>query len=161
MFGKCFGFLNVSVASQSEITRRLDKSTIYESEGWKCESSGFLSRSEITHDEHPLSLGKSSIWNQFFQVSYWPELIRYQFHRWSILLFLFSILWISFYFVNFFSHFSFGGEGRYPWHGSLMAWANTQWLYIVLPYFTCYAIRCSLPRNIPNVAWSGLALDLY
>lgn len=112
MFGKCFRFLNVSVASQSEITRRLDKSTIYESEEWKCESSGFLSRSEITHDEHPLSLGKSSIWNQFFQVSYWPELIRYQFHRWSILLFLFSILWISFYFVNFFSHFSFGGGGE-------------------------------------------------
>ncbi|RVW67630.1 TBC1 domain family member 5 [Vitis vinifera] len=26
-----------------------------------------LSRSEITHGEHPLSLGKTSIWNQFFQ----------------------------------------------------------------------------------------------
>lgn len=57
------------LVNPSEITRRLDKSTIYESEEWKCESSGFLSRSEITHDEHPLSLGKSSIWNQFFQDS--------------------------------------------------------------------------------------------
>lgn len=33
-------------------------------------SPGFLSRSEVSHGEHPLSLGKSSIWNQFFQVSF-------------------------------------------------------------------------------------------
>ncbi|XP_022875023.1 TBC1 domain family member 13 isoform X3 [Olea europaea var. sylvestris] len=31
------------------------------------EDKGFLSRSEITHGEHPLSLVESSIWNQFFQ----------------------------------------------------------------------------------------------
>ncbi|KAK6145811.1 hypothetical protein DH2020_019680 [Rehmannia glutinosa] len=49
----------------SEITRRLEKSSLenYEADSIK----GFLSRSEITHGEHPLSLGKSSIWNQFFQ----------------------------------------------------------------------------------------------
>jgi hypothetical protein len=29
-----------------------------------------LSRSEIPHDEHPLSLGKTSVWNQFFQVQH-------------------------------------------------------------------------------------------
>lgn len=28
---------------------------------------GFLPRSEITHGEHPLSLGSTSVWNQFFQ----------------------------------------------------------------------------------------------
>ncbi|KAL8026571.1 hypothetical protein ABFS82_14G036300 [Erythranthe guttata] len=51
----------------SEITRRLEKSSLENNEvdGIK----GFLSRSEITHGEHPLSLGKSSIWNQFFQES--------------------------------------------------------------------------------------------
>jgi hypothetical protein len=67
---KSLGFLNVSVASQSEVTRRMDKSRICEKDDSKCESKGLLSRSEITHGEHPLSLGKTSIWNQFFQVSY-------------------------------------------------------------------------------------------
>ncbi|XP_073138215.1 uncharacterized protein [Henckelia pumila] len=49
----------------SDITRKLEKSSleISESDG----SQGFLSRSEITHGEHPLSLGKSSVWNKFFQ----------------------------------------------------------------------------------------------
>ncbi|KAL6342301.1 hypothetical protein AAG906_007515 [Vitis piasezkii] len=50
----------------SEITRRLGKSTSPDDEP-KSEGSGMLSRSEITHGEHPLSLGKTSIWNQFFQ----------------------------------------------------------------------------------------------
>ncbi|KAI3459680.1 hypothetical protein Pfo_016343 [Paulownia fortunei] len=49
----------------SEITRRLEKSSLENNE--PDSSQGFLSRSEITHGEHPLSLGKSSIWNQFFQ----------------------------------------------------------------------------------------------
>ncbi|KAJ0091920.1 hypothetical protein Patl1_26041 [Pistacia atlantica] len=48
----------------SEITRKLEKS---ENDDPRSESSGMLSRSEITHGEHPLSLGKTSIWNQFFQ----------------------------------------------------------------------------------------------
>ncbi|KAL6526664.1 hypothetical protein OROGR_015754 [Orobanche gracilis] len=49
----------------SDITRRLEKSSpdINELDS----SQGFLARAEITHGEHPLSLGKSSIWNQFFQ----------------------------------------------------------------------------------------------
>ncbi|CAA0819861.1 Ypt/Rab-GAP domain of gyp1p superfamily protein [Striga hermonthica] len=51
----------------SEITRRLEKSSL---DNYELDSSqGYLSRSEITRDEHPLSLGKSSIWNQFFQES--------------------------------------------------------------------------------------------
>ncbi|XP_044484301.1 TBC1 domain family member 13-like [Mangifera indica] len=48
----------------SEITRKLEKS---DNDDPKSESRGMLSRSEITHGEHPLSLGKTSIWNQFFQ----------------------------------------------------------------------------------------------
>ncbi|XP_007034316.2 PREDICTED: TBC1 domain family member 13 isoform X1 [Theobroma cacao] len=53
----------------SEITRRLEKSTGCDNDESKSESRGPLSRSQITHGEHPLSLGKSSIWNQFFQDS--------------------------------------------------------------------------------------------
>ncbi|KAL6971014.1 hypothetical protein U1Q18_030694 [Sarracenia purpurea var. burkii] len=53
----------------SEITRRLEKSTSSENEEAKYETSGLLLRSDITHGEHPLSLGNSSIWNQFFQDS--------------------------------------------------------------------------------------------
>ncbi|KAG2721095.1 hypothetical protein I3843_02G053000 [Carya illinoinensis] len=53
----------------SEITWRLDKSRSCDKDDSKSESRCLLSRSEITHGEHPLSLGKSSIWNQFFQDS--------------------------------------------------------------------------------------------
>ncbi|XP_022761891.1 TBC1 domain family member 13-like isoform X2 [Durio zibethinus] len=53
----------------SEITRRLEKSMGCDKDESKPESRGMLSRSQITHGEHPLSLGKSSIWNQFFQDS--------------------------------------------------------------------------------------------
>ncbi|XVF29108.1 hypothetical protein REPUB_Repub15cG0091500 [Reevesia pubescens] len=53
----------------SEITRRLEKSMGCDNDEPKSESRGLLSRSQITHGEHPLSLGKSSIWNQFFQDS--------------------------------------------------------------------------------------------
>ncbi|KAJ7980534.1 TBC1 domain family member protein [Quillaja saponaria] len=51
----------------SEVTRRLYKSKSYDNDEPKCESRGLLSRSDITQGEHPLSLGKTSIWNQFFQ----------------------------------------------------------------------------------------------
>ncbi|XP_030463846.2 uncharacterized protein LOC115683447 [Syzygium oleosum] len=51
----------------SEIARRLDKSTSCDNDESKFQRRGILKRSEITHGEHPLSLGKSSIWNQFFQ----------------------------------------------------------------------------------------------
>ncbi|PSS32804.1 TBC1 domain family member protein [Actinidia chinensis var. chinensis] len=51
----------------SEITRKLENSTSLENEEPKCETGGVLSRSEISHGEHPLSLGKTSVWNQFFQ----------------------------------------------------------------------------------------------
>lgn len=50
----------------SEVTRRLDTSIGIGNEE-NCEGSGLLPRSEITHGEHPLSLGKTSVWNQFFQ----------------------------------------------------------------------------------------------
>ncbi|KAK6781237.1 hypothetical protein RDI58_023421 [Solanum bulbocastanum] len=52
---------------QSEITRKLEKSVILDDEGTVIEDKGALPRSEIPQGEHPLSLGKNSIWNQFFQ----------------------------------------------------------------------------------------------
>ncbi|XP_009610516.1 uncharacterized protein LOC107801189 [Nicotiana tabacum] len=51
----------------SEITRKLEKSVIIDDEGTEIEDKGVLPRSEISHGEHPLSLGQNSIWNQFFQ----------------------------------------------------------------------------------------------
>ncbi|KAL8477510.1 hypothetical protein ACS0TY_029703 [Phlomoides rotata] len=53
---------------KSEITRRLEESG-HENHELDVGNQGFLSRSEINHGEHPLSLGKSSIWNQFFKES--------------------------------------------------------------------------------------------
>ncbi|XP_011006965.1 PREDICTED: TBC1 domain family member 13-like [Populus euphratica] len=53
----------------SEITRRLEKTMGFDNDDAKSESRCVLARSKITHGEHPLSLGKSSIWNKFFQDS--------------------------------------------------------------------------------------------
>ncbi|XP_023549378.1 TBC1 domain family member 13-like [Cucurbita pepo subsp. pepo] len=50
----------------SEISRRLEKAKSYEHDET---NRGPLSRSEISLEEHPLSLGKTSIWNQYFQDS--------------------------------------------------------------------------------------------
>ncbi|KAL8204625.1 hypothetical protein R6Q57_010248 [Mikania cordata] len=47
----------------TEITRKLEESTSSQNG----ENKGLLSRSEIPEGEHPLSLGKTSVWNQFFQ----------------------------------------------------------------------------------------------
>ncbi|CAL9782031.1 unnamed protein product [Musa acuminata subsp. burmannicoides] len=51
----------------SEMARRLEESIGHKNEALETGGRGFLMRSEITHDEHPLSLGKTSVWNQFFQ----------------------------------------------------------------------------------------------
>ncbi|KAJ9541598.1 hypothetical protein OSB04_028104 [Centaurea solstitialis] len=59
--------LNVSVASQSEITRKLEDSTYPKNGDQMSEGKGLLARSKLPHGEHPLSLGKTSIWNRFFQ----------------------------------------------------------------------------------------------
>ncbi|KAL8162903.1 hypothetical protein V2J09_014392 [Rumex salicifolius] len=51
----------------SEITRRMEKNGWLEIDKLKSEGRCLLSRSGVTHDEHPLSLGQSSVWNQYFQ----------------------------------------------------------------------------------------------
>ncbi|MED6130771.1 hypothetical protein PIB30_003792 [Stylosanthes scabra] len=55
------------LVNPSEITRRMYNSTSSDADDAKDESRTLLSRSEITHGEHPLSLGETSVWNQFFQ----------------------------------------------------------------------------------------------
>ncbi|KAJ3675717.1 hypothetical protein LUZ60_004759 [Juncus effusus] len=64
-------FRDELLVNPSEITRRME-----EKDGMKekdknsdDEGSGFLSRSKIPHGEHPLSLGETSVWNQYFQES--------------------------------------------------------------------------------------------
>ncbi|GLJ15806.1 hypothetical protein SUGI_0260610 [Cryptomeria japonica] len=51
----------------SEVTRRMDEAVGHSIDKDGDNGSGMLRRLEITHGEHPLSLGKSSVWNQFFQ----------------------------------------------------------------------------------------------
>ncbi|XP_027335657.1 TBC1 domain family member 13-like isoform X2 [Abrus precatorius] len=51
----------------SEITRRMYNVATLDIDDAKSQSRGLLSRSQISHGEHPLSLGHTSIWNQFFQ----------------------------------------------------------------------------------------------
>ncbi|XP_074587112.1 uncharacterized protein LOC141842999, partial [Curcuma longa] len=51
----------------SEITRRMEASAVTKTEELANENIGLLSRSEIMHEEHPLSLSKTSVWNQYFQ----------------------------------------------------------------------------------------------
>lgn len=49
----------------SEITRKMDEHA--KQEELNSESRALLHRSEISQGEHPLSLGSTSVWNQFFQ----------------------------------------------------------------------------------------------
>ncbi|CAF2269585.1 unnamed protein product [Brassica napus] len=51
----------------SEVTRKMEKSKGSDSNDPKVEGPGALSRSEITHEDHPLSLGTTSLWNNFFK----------------------------------------------------------------------------------------------
>ncbi|KAL9232776.1 hypothetical protein vseg_007845 [Gypsophila vaccaria] len=53
----------------SEITRRLEQSAFLASDELKGGSRIILPRSEVTQDEHPLSLCQNSVWNLFFQDS--------------------------------------------------------------------------------------------
>ncbi|XP_031736968.1 TBC domain-containing protein C1952.17c isoform X2 [Cucumis sativus] len=59
-------FKDELLMNPSEISRRSEKAKSYEHDET---NKGPLSRSEISQEEHPLSLGKTSIWNQYFQDS--------------------------------------------------------------------------------------------
>ncbi|XP_020582858.1 TBC1 domain family member 13 isoform X2 [Phalaenopsis equestris] len=60
-------FKDELLQNPSDITRRMDESAHVKHEELNVESRALLQRSEITHGEHPLSLGSTSVWNQFFQ----------------------------------------------------------------------------------------------
>lgn len=39
-----------------------------------CAVDGPLRRHDISHEDHPLSLGETSVWHQYFRVSLFPKL---------------------------------------------------------------------------------------
>ncbi|CAL4993399.1 unnamed protein product [Urochloa decumbens] len=53
----------------SEKLRRIEESKLSRKKELNIERTGFLPRLEVTNEEHPLSSGKSSLWNQYFQES--------------------------------------------------------------------------------------------
>ncbi|XP_044332449.1 TBC domain-containing protein C1952.17c isoform X3 [Triticum aestivum] len=61
-------FKDELLVNPSEVTRRMEM-TISKRKEHNSEGTGFLPRAEIVQDEHPLSLGKTSVWNQHFQES--------------------------------------------------------------------------------------------
>ncbi|KAK8447677.1 hypothetical protein SEVIR_8G125800v4 [Setaria viridis] len=53
----------------SEKLRRIEESKLSRKKELNIERIGLLPRLEVTNEEHPLSSGKSSLWNQYFQES--------------------------------------------------------------------------------------------
>ncbi|CAN6270510.1 unnamed protein product [Urochloa humidicola] len=62
-------FKDELLVNPSEVTRRMEEMTVSRREEHNAEGTGVLPRAEIVRDEHPLSLGKTSVWNQYFQES--------------------------------------------------------------------------------------------
>ncbi|KAL6630500.1 hypothetical protein ACP70R_028573 [Stipagrostis hirtigluma subsp. patula] len=57
------------LANPSEKLRRIEESKLSKKKELNVERTGLLPRSEVNNEEHPLSSGKSSLWNQYFQES--------------------------------------------------------------------------------------------
>ncbi|KAL6875751.1 hypothetical protein ACP4OV_013264 [Aristida adscensionis] len=57
------------LANPSEKLRRIEESKLSRKKELHVERTGLLPRSEVTDEEHPLSSGKASLWNQYFQES--------------------------------------------------------------------------------------------
>ncbi|GJN13076.1 hypothetical protein PR202_ga31410 [Eleusine coracana subsp. coracana] len=53
----------------SEKLRRIEESKLLRKKELKVDRIGLLPRSKVTDEEHPLSFGRSSLWNQYFQES--------------------------------------------------------------------------------------------
>lgn len=53
---------------QSEFTRIKDESLKSNEQSAENDGDGVLRRHEISQEDHPLSLGKASVWNQYFEV---------------------------------------------------------------------------------------------
>ncbi|XP_037467150.1 uncharacterized protein LOC119339083 [Triticum dicoccoides] len=63
------GGLPDHIRVDSEKLRRIEESKLSRKKELTGERNGLLPRSEVTNEEHPLSFGKSSLWNQYFQES--------------------------------------------------------------------------------------------
>ncbi|CAK9192317.1 unnamed protein product [Sphagnum troendelagicum] len=59
-------FRNEMIINPSEVTRRKEQMEAMKAADMEAKE-GLLLRHEITHNDHPLSLGSSSVWHQFFQ----------------------------------------------------------------------------------------------
>ncbi|KAK7840292.1 uncharacterized protein LOC111988170 isoform X2 [Quercus suber] len=60
---------------QSELTRRKDEAFSYKEQHVDVDVDGPLRRHEISQEDHPLSLGKTSAWHQYFQYTEMVEQI--------------------------------------------------------------------------------------
>jgi hypothetical protein len=63
-------FRDEMIINPSEVTRRKEEMEAMKAADMEAKE-GLLLRQEITHDDHPLSLGTTSVWHQFFQVGIW------------------------------------------------------------------------------------------
>ncbi|CAM6048295.1 unnamed protein product [Sphagnum compactum] len=59
-------FRDEMIINPSEVTRRKEEMEAMKAADMEAKE-GLLLRQEITHDDHPLSLGTTSVWHQFFQ----------------------------------------------------------------------------------------------
>lgn len=62
--------INVLIVSrQSELTRRLEEGSNSGRADVNNSTDGPLRRQEISDGDHPLNVGKASVWNKYFQVN--------------------------------------------------------------------------------------------
>jgi hypothetical protein len=66
----------------------MEEMTVSKRKKHDAEGTGVLPRAEIVRDEHPLSLGKTSVWNQYFQVT----LMKTKITCWWVFPFLYYML---------------------------------------------------------------------
>lgn len=72
--GQWLLFTNQNIESrQSEVTRKKDGALSSNNQPADSDADGPLKRHEISQEDHPLSLGKGSVWHQYFQVNASPS----------------------------------------------------------------------------------------
>ncbi|XP_011622477.1 TBC1 domain family member 13 isoform X3 [Amborella trichopoda] len=55
------------ILNPSELTRRMEETSHFDMQGKENDEYGLLIRHKISHGDHPLSLGKTSVWHRYFQ----------------------------------------------------------------------------------------------
>eukprot|EP01018_Ginkgo_biloba_P011392 Gb_39882 [translate_table: standard] len=64
------------LANPSERTRRMEEASTQDKQDSRSNEGGLLRRHNLTHGDHPLSLGETSVWHQFFQYTEITEQIE-------------------------------------------------------------------------------------